>query len=81
LLSAAALEIFSAMKHPEVTGPVNWGMVALGTVIAAITAFIVVKWLLRFIQSHTFSGFGWYRIALGILTLALVRYLPQISKL
>jgi undecaprenyl-diphosphatase len=24
-----------------------------------------VKWLLRYVQSHTFVAFGWYRIALG----------------
>ena len=35
-------------------------------------AFIAVKWLLRFVQSHTFVGFGWYRIALGIGILALL---------
>ena len=75
LLSAAAMEIFSALKHPETTGPVDWNMVLLGTIVAAITAFIAVKWLLRFIQSHTFVGFGWYRIALGVLTLLLIKSL------
>jgi undecaprenyl-diphosphatase len=25
----------------------------------------VVKWLIRFVQSHTFNSFAWYRIALG----------------
>jgi undecaprenyl-diphosphatase len=44
-------------------------MLVLGTVVSAVTAFLVVKWLLRFVQSHTFIGFGWYRIALGILLL------------
>ena len=44
-------------------------MVALATVVAAITAFLVVKWLLRFVQTHTFIGFGVYRIVLGILIL------------
>ncbi|MDQ6632337.1 MAG: hypothetical protein M3Y82_11390 [Verrucomicrobiota bacterium] len=34
---------------------------------AAIVSFIAVKWLLRFVQTHTFISFGWYRIALGIL--------------
>jgi hypothetical protein len=48
-------------------------MVLFGTVIAAITAFIVVEWLLRFIQSHTFNGFGWYRIALGGVILILLQ--------
>jgi undecaprenyl-diphosphatase len=46
-------------------------MVALGTLVSAAVAFIVVRWLLRFIQSHTFVGFGWYRIALGLLMVAL----------
>jgi undecaprenyl-diphosphatase len=34
--------------------------------VAAVTAFVVVKWLLRYVQSHTFIAFAWYRIALGI---------------
>ena len=36
-------------------------------VVTGLVAFIVVRWLLRFIQSHTFVGFGWYRIVLGLL--------------
>jgi undecaprenyl-diphosphatase len=40
-------------------------MVALGTIVSALSAFIVVKWLIRFVQSHTFNSFAWYRIALG----------------
>ncbi|MGZ8920427.1 MAG: undecaprenyl-diphosphate phosphatase [Limisphaerales bacterium] len=49
-------------------------LLAWGTFIAAATAFISVKWLLKFIQSHTFNGFGWYRIALGIGILLFVRF-------
>jgi undecaprenyl-diphosphatase len=40
-------------------------MLLLGTMASAATAFIAVKWLLRFVQTHTFMIFGWYRIALG----------------
>jgi undecaprenyl-diphosphatase len=71
LLSAGALKIYEALKehqHP------NWLLIAWGTFIAAATAFIAVKWLLKFVQSHTFNGFGWYRIVLGILILALVHF-------
>jgi undecaprenyl-diphosphatase len=32
-----------------------------------------VKWLLRFVQTHTLNVFGWYRIALGILILVFLR--------
>lgn len=75
LLSAAALEVGSAIRHPEEAGEINWLMILWGTFIAAITAFAAVKWLLKFIQTHTFIGFGWYRIALGVLILALVNLL------
>lgn len=72
LLAAGAYEIFSAFHHHE-AGHENWSMVFLGSVVAMITAFIVVKWLLRFVQMHTFNGFGWYRIALGIALLILLK--------
>jgi undecaprenyl-diphosphatase len=44
-------------------------MIALGTVVSALAALVAVRWLLRFIQTHTFMGFGWYRVALGLLIL------------
>ena len=65
LLAAGAKETYDAIKQPGVEAT-HWGLVVLGTVVAAITAFIVVKWLLRFVQGHAFNGFGWYRIALGL---------------
>jgi undecaprenyl-diphosphatase len=71
LLSAGFLKVYETLKHPEAGEVVHWDMVLLGTVVAAITAFAAVKWLLRFLQSHTFNGFGWYRIALGALILIL----------
>jgi undecaprenyl-diphosphatase len=71
LLAAGALQTLSALRSPEGHAE-SWSMVLLGSVVAAVTAFGVVKWLLRFIQTHTFEGFGWYRIALGIAILLLV---------
>jgi undecaprenyl-diphosphatase len=65
MFAAGAYEIHHELKHAP-PGSTHWNMVILGTIVAAITAFITVKWLLRFVQSHTFNGFGWYRIALGI---------------
>jgi undecaprenyl-diphosphatase len=72
LLAAGGLEMIGALRHPPAQ-PEHWGMVALGAVVAAVTAFASVKWLLRFIQTHTFVGFGWYRIVVGGLILLLVR--------
>ena len=41
-------------------------MILLTTVISAIVSFIAVKWLLRYVQTHTFNVFGWYRIVLAL---------------
>jgi undecaprenyl-diphosphatase len=41
-------------------------MIALASVVAALTAFVVVKWLLGYVRSQTFSVFGWYRIIAGV---------------
>jgi undecaprenyl-diphosphatase len=72
LLAAGGLQIFSAYRHHEMA-TVNWNLLLLGSIVAAIVAFGVVKWLLRFVQTHTFTGFGWYRILLGLGMLLLVR--------
>ena len=69
LLAAGALETYQALRHP--TGPpTKWDLLALGTVVSAMTAFVVVRWLLRWVQTHSFAPFGWYRIALGLVMLA-----------
>ena len=72
LLAAGGYKLFKAWKHHELAGE-HWGATLLATVVAGVMAFIVVKWLLRFVQTHTFVLFGWYRIALGILILLLLR--------
>ena len=52
----------------------HWGQVTLGTVVAAVMAFIAVKWLLRYVQTHTFTVFGWYRIGLAAVIFALLTW-------
>jgi len=43
-------------------------------VAAAITAFVAVKWLLGYIQTHRFTAFSIYRIAVGV---ALLLFVPS----
>jgi undecaprenyl-diphosphatase len=71
LFAASGYEIYKALKSPGLDDPTSWSMVALGTFVSAVVAFLVVRWLLRWVQTHTFVAFGWYRIALGLLMLAL----------
>jgi undecaprenyl-diphosphatase len=71
LLAAGAKESFDALKGHEAHEP--WSLIALGTAVAAVMAFVAVKWLLRYVQTHTFVAFGWYRIAVGAAILVLLR--------
>ena len=52
----------------------DWGALGVGFVVSTITAFIAVKWLLGYIQTHRFTVFAIYRIAVGVLILAAVRF-------
>ncbi|TBR13091.1 MAG: undecaprenyl-diphosphate phosphatase [Rugosibacter sp.] len=51
----------------------NWNDIDLwiiGFITAAVSAFVCVRWLLRFIAHHDFTPFAWYRIGFGLLILA-----------
>ena len=75
MLAAGGLKIFKAFHHPLASTPQeNWGLVALGTIIAAVVSFVAVKWLLRYVQTHTFTAFGWYRIALAVMIFVLLKF-------
>ncbi len=66
MLAAGSLKIFHALYNvPNGAVPENWNMVFLGFIVSALVSFIAVKWLLNYIQTHTFITFGWYRIVLA----------------
>ena len=68
-----AASAYAFMKELDAGIDENWGAFAIGFLASTITAFIAVKWLLKYIQTHRFTGFAWYRIALGGALLLLVR--------
>ena len=72
MLAASALKIFKALHHP-VAGAAheNRAVLAVASIVAAGVSFISVKWLLRYVQSHTFIGFGWYRVGVAAFLLLL----------
>jgi undecaprenyl-diphosphatase len=65
MLAAGGLKILKALRHAEGAPAENWNMVLLGFLVAAVVSFFAVKWLLRYVQTHTFTAFGWYRVALA----------------
>jgi undecaprenyl-diphosphatase len=49
------------------------GMFAVGLAAAFASAFVVIRWLIRYVATHDFKPFAWYRIAFGIFVLAAVQ--------
>lgn len=66
MYAASAKLLWDAIKHG---GGGGWGDLGIAFVVATITAFVVVKWLLRYIKTHRFTIFAVYRIILGLLLL------------
>lgn len=73
MVAAGGLKILKSLHHAPGAVPENWGHVALGSLVAAVVSFVAVKWLLAYVRGHTFNGFGWYRVALGLAILLFVR--------
>ena len=69
MFAAGTLDLFRYRK--QLTGHDHQLLIdiAVGFVVSMIVAFFVVKWLLRFVQSHTFNGFAIYRVILGVVLL------------
>jgi undecaprenyl-diphosphatase len=71
MFAATAYELLDVYRTGGIAGE-DWTGLAIAFVAAAVTAFIAVKWLLHYIQSHRFTAFAWYRIALGAALLLLL---------
>ncbi len=50
----------------------EWSYLALGSAIAFVVAYIVIKWFMDFIKKRSFASFGLYRIILGIIVIILL---------
>jgi undecaprenyl-diphosphatase len=64
---------YELLKTRHAAAGEDWSALALGFVVAGVVAFVSVKWLLRYIQSHRFTLFAWYRIAAGLALLTMLR--------
>jgi undecaprenyl-diphosphatase len=65
-----AATIYSLYKERGLLSMADVPMFGVGTVAAFASAFLCVRWLLRYISSHDFTIFAWYRIVFGFVILA-----------
>jgi undecaprenyl-diphosphatase len=71
MFAATGYELLS-MARDGGFGQENWTELGVAFVASAVTAFVAVKWLLHYIQSHRFTAFAVYRVVLGVALLAFV---------
>ena len=60
---------YSLYKERALLSPDDVPMFAVGLLFAFLSAWLCIRWLLRYVASHSFVPFAWYRIAFGVLIL------------
>ncbi|MFJ9567824.1 undecaprenyl-diphosphate phosphatase [Streptomyces fuscichromogenes] len=68
VLASGAFEVKDSVSG----GHVDWGPTLFATVIAFASGYAVISWFMKWISNKSFMPFVWYRIALGIVIIALV---------
>lgn len=61
--------VYSLYKERALLSVDDLGMWVVGMLASFISAFICVRWLIRFVSTHSFKVFAWYRIAFGLIVL------------
>jgi len=69
-----AATVYSVVKARHDLHMSDLPLFLVGGVAAFVSAFLCVRWLLRFISSHDFTGFAWYRIVFGIVILVTAHF-------
>lgn len=64
-----AATVYEVVKYRHLFHAQDWGMFAAGGITSFISAFLCVRWLLRYISRHDFTVFAWYRIVFGLIVL------------
>jgi undecaprenyl-diphosphatase len=62
--------VYSLWKARDLLSVSDAPVFGVGFVTAFISAFVVVRWLIRYVATHDFTVFAWYRIVFGLLVLA-----------
>ncbi len=68
IIAASALDLYQS-RDMLAQSSSQIGLLAVGFVTAFITAYLSVKWLIRYLQTNTLTGFAYYRILLAIIVL------------
>ena len=60
---------YDSWKYRDLLSAADIPMFAIGLALAFISALACVHWLIRWVASHDFVPFAWYRIVFGLIVL------------
>lgn len=72
LVAAGLLQAYTRYDDIAVAGGVGWGPTLLAMAVSFVVGYLSIAWLLKFVQTHTFSAFITYRVVLGLAIVALL---------
>ena len=75
MLAAGGVEIKDVLNIPGLSGMIP--MIGVGFLAAAVVGYLSIRWLLRFVTTHSLRPFAVYCTALGILVLILYGLFPH----
>jgi len=64
-----AAGLYDLWKHRELLSAADVPVFGVGSIVSFVFAFVVIRWLIRYVATHDFKPFAWYRIAFGALIL------------
>ena len=64
-----AAGLYDLWKNRDLLSAADVPVFGVGSVVAFVSAFVVIRWLIRYVATHDFKPFAWYRIAFGLVVL------------
>jgi undecaprenyl-diphosphatase len=65
-----AAGLYDLWKHRDTLSAADAPIFGVGMIVSFVCAFVVIRWLIRYVATHDFKPFAWYRIAFGVAVLA-----------
>ena len=72
MVGASGVKLLGFLKDGMSFTGLEWAVLLTGMVVAFLVSLVVIRFLMNFIKKHDFKPFGYYRIALGVLVIALL---------
>jgi undecaprenyl-diphosphatase len=74
IFAASTLDLYQG-RELLITSFPNLSALVFGSLVSLVVAYLVVKWLIKYLATHTLEIFGWYRLAMAAV-LVLFKVLP-----